>query len=202
MTEIVADVQDIVGRWELAVEESEMVTVGNEMSELLMRQAKDLSYLRERLAEAKRGPLEWEDDGRTYDLNKQPDLVRCLRTIRNGLLQYSWIQKTIEKAIIIIERQSNEHADILKTWLHKLLASSTLTVPQREAARLLLEVVPTDSLWQHRKTCGLYRYLLTGKAEWDSSFLSVYEKVGSNTRDIWIRPFDEFFDGRFMNVEM
>ncbi len=45
----------------------------------------------------------WEPGDQDFDLNKPNDLIHMLKSIRNGLLEYSWIEKTLNKAVAFIE---------------------------------------------------------------------------------------------------
>lgn len=54
------------------------------------------------------------------------------------------------------------------------------------------------SIWRHVKTGGLYRLLRVGKLEACQTPVAVYVGVDAA---VWVRPCNEFFDGRFEEVK-
>ena len=58
-----------------------------------------------------------------------------------------------------------------------------------------------SEIWWHRKTGGLYRILTTRATnESDLKRVTVYESLFDGA--IWVRPEEEFFDGRFINLSI
>lgn len=68
---------------------------------------------------------------------------------------------------------------------------------------LLLELkekrkeVPVGSLWRHLKTDTLYTVKDIIVVESDLTFAVSYKRLGDTSRLYWLRPLDEFLDGRF-----
>ena len=68
---------------------------------------------------------------------------------------------------------------------------------------LLLELkekrkeVPVGSLWRHLKTDTLYTVKDIIVVESDLTFALSYKRLGDTSRLHWLRPLDEFLDGRF-----
>lgn len=59
------------------------------------------------------------------------------------------------------------------------------------------EEVPVGSLWRHLKTDTLYTVKDIVVVESDLTLAVSYQKLGNNSRLHWLRPLDEFLDGRF-----
>lgn len=59
------------------------------------------------------------------------------------------------------------------------------------------EGVPVGSLWRHIKTDTLYTVKDLVVVESDLTFAVSYKRLGDNSRLHWLRPLDEFLDGRF-----
>lgn len=59
------------------------------------------------------------------------------------------------------------------------------------------EEVPVGSLWRHRKTDTLYTVKDIVVVESDLTLAVSYQKLGDTSRLHWLRPLDEFLDGRF-----
>lgn len=57
--------------------------------------------------------------------------------------------------------------------------------------------VPVGSLWRHLKTDTLYTVKDIVVVESDLTFVVSYQKLGDLSRLRWLRPLDEFLDGRF-----
>lgn len=57
--------------------------------------------------------------------------------------------------------------------------------------------VPVGSLWRHRKTDTLYTIKDIVVMESDLILAVSYQKLGDTSRLHWLRPLDEFLDGRF-----
>lgn len=57
--------------------------------------------------------------------------------------------------------------------------------------------VPVGSLWRHRKTNTLYTVKDIVVVESDLTLAVSYKRLGDNSRLHWLRPLDEFLDGRF-----
>lgn len=53
-------------------------------------------------------------------------------------------------------------------------------------------------MWQHVKSGGFYRIVTWGRIEADLSEVVIYRAEKDGT--VWVRPKDEFFDGRFVRV--
>lgn len=52
--------------------------------------------------------------------------------------------------------------------------------------------------WRHRKTQGIYRVIATGLIEETLTPCVVYEAEKGGR--VWVRPYDEFMDGRFEQI--
>lgn len=52
--------------------------------------------------------------------------------------------------------------------------------------------------WRHERTGGVYATLMTAERESDHEPMLVYRSVDDGT--VWVRPAEEFFDGRFKRV--
>jgi hypothetical protein len=59
------------------------------------------------------------------------------------------------------------------------------------------EEIPVGSLWRHLKTDTLYTVKDIVVVESDLTFAVSYKKLGDTSRLHWLRPLDEFLDGRF-----
>lgn len=67
----------------------------------------------------------------------------------------------------------------------------------REAARAALEdVTEPVALWQHRKTGGIYE--VVGECQIESTNTPGVLYRNTSTGVTWVRPKEEFFDGRFV----
>lgn len=55
-------------------------------------------------------------------------------------------------------------------------------------------------LYLHHKTGGVYKILHQGLLEADAKTLMVIYTDHPNNTNVWVRPFDEFFDGRFQHI--
>jgi hypothetical protein len=63
-------------------------------------------------------------------------------------------------------------------------------------------VVTVNSTWRHKKTGGEYQVLAFACLQAHRNVLDdqpavAYRKLGDNTAPVWVRPRDEFEDGRF-----
>lgn len=57
--------------------------------------------------------------------------------------------------------------------------------------------VPVGSLWRHLKTDNLYTVKDIVIVESDLTLAVSYKRLGDANRLHWLRPLDEFLDGRF-----
>lgn len=57
--------------------------------------------------------------------------------------------------------------------------------------------VPVGSLWRHLKTDNLYTVKDIVVVEFDLTLAVSYKRLGETSRIHWLRPLDEFLDGRF-----
>ena len=57
--------------------------------------------------------------------------------------------------------------------------------------------VPVGSLWRHFKTDNLYTVKDIVVVESDLTLAVSYKRLGDTSRIHWLRPLDEFLDGRF-----
>jgi len=58
-------------------------------------------------------------------------------------------------------------------------------------------------VYRHVKTSGLYRVLLHGLFERDTVKCVVYKKLdGADAGTVWVRDYNEFYDGRFEYVKL
>lgn len=57
--------------------------------------------------------------------------------------------------------------------------------------------VPVGSLWRHLKTDNLYTVKDIVVVESDLTLAVSYKRLGEISRIHWLRPLDEFLDGRF-----
>ena len=57
--------------------------------------------------------------------------------------------------------------------------------------------VVVGGLYQHMKTGGVYRVLQVGKMEATLEKVVVYQLCDLPKETVWVRPYDEFVDGRF-----
>lgn len=57
--------------------------------------------------------------------------------------------------------------------------------------------VPVGSLWRHLKTDNLYTVKDIVVVESDLTLAVSYKRLGEPSRIHWLRPLDEFLDGRF-----
>ena len=53
----------------------------------------------------------------------------------------------------------------------------------------------TDDIFRHKKSGGLYKFLGFGLIEETGTHAVIYQDIHSLL--VWIRPTQEFFDGRF-----
>lgn len=67
----------------------------------------------------------------------------------------------------------------------------------QEDLSLKRKEVPVGSLWRHLKTDTLYTVKDIVLVESDLTFAVSYQKLGDLSRLRWLRPLDEFLDGRF-----
>lgn len=70
-----------------------------------------------------------------------------------------------------------------------------MTNDVHEPVRLLSLDAPTGSLWKHRKG-GIYRIVGHAMIEANMTPAIIYESL-SGDAGLWVRPGDEFLDGRF-----
>lgn len=59
------------------------------------------------------------------------------------------------------------------------------------------EEVPIGSIWQHIKSDTLYTVKDLVVVESDLTFAVSYKRLGDTSHLHWLRPLDEFLDGRF-----
>lgn len=59
------------------------------------------------------------------------------------------------------------------------------------------EEIPIGSLWRHLKTDNLYTVKDIVVVESDLTLAVSYKRLGETSRLHWLRPLDEFLDGRF-----
>lgn len=59
------------------------------------------------------------------------------------------------------------------------------------------EKIPIGSLWRHLKTDNLYTVKDIVVVESDLTLAVSYKCLGDTSRLHWLRPLDEFLDGRF-----
>ena len=57
--------------------------------------------------------------------------------------------------------------------------------------------IPVGSLWRHLKTNTLYTVKDIVVVESELTLAVSYKRLGDNSRLHWLRPIDEFLDGRF-----
>lgn len=55
------------------------------------------------------------------------------------------------------------------------------------------------SIWQHKTRGTKYRIVCLGKLEHNLDQMVVYQDINDN--EVWIRPVNEFFDGRFIELK-
>lgn len=67
----------------------------------------------------------------------------------------------------------------------------------QEDLSLKRKEVPIGSLWRHLKTDTLYTVKDIVVVESDLTFAVSYERLGDPSYLHWLRPLDEFLDGRF-----
>lgn len=67
----------------------------------------------------------------------------------------------------------------------------------QEDLSLKRKEVPIGSLWRHLKTDNLYTVKDIVVVESDLTLAVSYKCLGDATRLHWLRPLDEFLDGRF-----
>ena len=72
----------------------------------------------------------------------------------------------------------------------------TLVEVQKELT-LKRKEIPVGSLWRHLKTNTLYTVKDIVVVESDLTLAVSYKRLGDNSRLHWLRPLDEFLDGRF-----
>jgi len=57
--------------------------------------------------------------------------------------------------------------------------------------------------YKHLKTGKVYILMFTAYMEGDRQHVVVYRRLGGNdATETWVRPADEFFDGRFALIDM
>ena len=59
------------------------------------------------------------------------------------------------------------------------------------------EEIPIGSLWRHLRTDNLYTVKDIVVVESDLTLAVSYKRLGETSRLHWLRPLDEFLDGRF-----
>jgi hypothetical protein len=59
--------------------------------------------------------------------------------------------------------------------------------------------VSNSEMWRHKKSGGIYAWVMTVVREEDQKVLVVYRGVNDGVR--WARPADEFYDGRFERID-
>ena len=59
--------------------------------------------------------------------------------------------------------------------------------------------VPDSEMWRHKKSGGIYAWVMTVVREDDQKVLVVYRGVNDGVR--WARPAAEFYDGRFERID-
>jgi hypothetical protein len=59
--------------------------------------------------------------------------------------------------------------------------------------------VPNSEMWRHKKSGGIYAWVMTVVREDDQKVLVVYRGVNDGVR--WARPAAEFYDGRFERID-
>lgn len=67
----------------------------------------------------------------------------------------------------------------------------------QEDLSLKRKEVPIGSLWRHLKTDNLYTVKDIVIVESDLTLAVSYKRLGDANRLHWLRPLDEFLDGRF-----
>lgn len=67
----------------------------------------------------------------------------------------------------------------------------------QEDLSLKRKEVPIGSLWRHLKTDNLYTVKDIVVVESDLTLAVSYKRLGDTSRLHWLRPLDEFLDGRF-----
>lgn len=72
----------------------------------------------------------------------------------------------------------------------------TLAEVQNDLA-LRREEIPVGSLWRHIKSDTLYTVKDIVVVEFDLTLAVSYTSLGDTSRLHWLRPLDEFLDGRF-----
>ena len=72
----------------------------------------------------------------------------------------------------------------------------------QEDLSLKRKEVPIGSLWRHLKTDTLYTVKDIVLVESDLTFAVSYQKLGDLSRLRWLRPLDEFLDGRFKREDL
>ncbi len=72
----------------------------------------------------------------------------------------------------------------------------TLAEVQNDLA-LRREEIPVGSLWRHIKSDTLYTVKDIVVVESDLTLAVSYKSLGDTSRLHWLRPLDEFLDGRF-----
>lgn len=72
----------------------------------------------------------------------------------------------------------------------------TLAEVQNDLA-LRREEIPVGSLWRHIKSDTLYTVKDIVVVEFDLTLAVSYKSLGDTSRLHWLRPLDEFLDGRF-----
>jgi len=52
--------------------------------------------------------------------------------------------------------------------------------------------------YRHKRTRGVYKVLVIGRMTDSGQQMVIYQSIESNR--VWVRSYDEFFDGRFEEV--
>jgi len=81
----------------------------------------------------------------------------------------------------------------------RLDIAALLTEEKEQLKKKLQQVALPGALFKHLKSSGMYRIVATATIEASMTPAIVYESL-ENGR-VWVRPQDEFFDGRFQYCE-
>lgn len=63
-------------------------------------------------------------------------------------------------------------------------------------------LVPKGSMWRHKKTGNLYTVVDLVVIESDLTLGVSYKPLVGSTKLHWVRPLEEFLDGRFEKVDL